>query len=154
MAGAAEGGFILGHGTDGSKISAYFEATAASGLDLINSELVCMASSNKEYIVLGKDVKGEVVLHNTMFWGKENWAFFEDLRAFNKSLPAEEQIFVRSIDIEYKMESAIYVINELIGEKEIPESLASTVGIFKQLFENTRNHRESYQGLSGSSSGI
>jgi len=67
--GSAEGGFILGHGTDGSKISAYFESAGAKGLHLVNSELVCMSSSNKEYIVCSKDVRGEIVLHNTMLWG-------------------------------------------------------------------------------------
>lgn len=88
------------------------------------------------------------ITRNTMFWGKENWEFFEDLYAFNRTVPEEQRIFVRSIDIEYKMESAIYVINELIAGREVPESLENTVGIFKQLFENTRAHRESYQGLS------
>ncbi|WP_436515546.1 hypothetical protein [Ekhidna sp. To15] len=88
------------------------------------------------------------IVRNTMFWGKENWAFFEDLREFNLTQPKKERIFVKSIDIEYKMESAIYVINELIGERDIPASLNSTLGVFKQLFENTKAHRESYQGLS------
>ena len=68
--GSAEGGFILGHGTDGSKISAYFESSGAKGLHMVNSELVCMSSSNKEYIVCSKDVRGEIVLHNTMLWGQ------------------------------------------------------------------------------------
>lgn len=68
--GVARGGFILGHGTDGSKISAYFEATGEGGLHLVNTELVCMAAKNKEYIVCAKDVGGEVVLHNTMLWGR------------------------------------------------------------------------------------
>ena len=83
-----------------------------------------------------------------MFWGKENWEFFEDLYAFNQSLPEEDRVFVKSIDIEYKMESAIFVINQLIGDREIPKSLKGTVGIFKQIFDNTREHREQYQGLS------
>ncbi len=68
--GSAEGGFILGHGTDGSKISAYFEAAGAGGLHLVNTELVCMASRDKEYIRCSREVRGEVVLHNTLLWGQ------------------------------------------------------------------------------------
>ncbi|WP_425392257.1 hypothetical protein [Ekhidna sp.] len=100
------------------------------------------------YLESGDTVKLRQIARNTLFWGKENWKFFEDLRAFNLSLPFEDRVFVKSIDIEYKMASAIFVINELIGEKEIPEPLEKTVGSFKQIFEDTRAHRESFQGLS------
>lgn len=100
------------------------------------------------YLESGDTTMLRKIARNTMFWGKENWTFFEDLRAFNQTLPDDEQVFVRSVDIEYKMESAIFVINELIGDKIIPETLENTVGIFKQLFESTREHRESFQGLS------
>jgi hypothetical protein len=68
--GSAEGGFILGHGTDGSKISALFEAAGAGGLHLVNTELVCMASRDKEYIRCSREVRGDVVLHNTLLWGQ------------------------------------------------------------------------------------
>ncbi|MEO1253730.1 MAG: hypothetical protein AAFY41_02435, partial [Bacteroidota bacterium] len=40
------------------------------------------------------------------------------------------------------------VINQLIGEKKIPSSLQPTLGMFKKLFQDTKDHRESYQGLS------
>lgn len=100
------------------------------------------------YLSTGDTTTLRHIARNTMFWGKENWAFFEELRAFNQTLPPDQQITVQSIDIEYKMESAIYVINELIGDTEIPPSLQGTLGIFKQLFEDARTHRESYQGLS------
>ncbi|MEP1033596.1 hypothetical protein [Ekhidna sp.] len=101
-----------------------------------------------KYLESGDTVMLRQIARNTMFWGKENWNFFEDLRAFNQKLPEDQRVFVKSIDIEYKMESAIFVINQLIGNKEIPIALENTLGIFKQLFENTREHRESYQGLS------
>lgn len=100
------------------------------------------------YLSTGDTTMLRHIARNTMFWGKENWAFFEELRAFNQTLADDQQITVQSVDIEYKMESAIYVINELIGDKEIPPSLQGTLGIFKQLFEDARSHRESYQGLS------
>lgn len=100
------------------------------------------------YLKSGDTTMLRHIARNTMFWGKENWAFFEDLREFNQSIPEADRVFVKSIDIEYKMESAIYVINQLIGDKEIPQSLISTVGVFKQLFDNTKVHRESFQGLS------
>ncbi len=101
-----------------------------------------------DYLDTGDTTKLRQIIRNTMFWGKENWEFFEDLYAFNQTLPDQERVFVKSIDIEYKMESAIFVINQLIGDKEIPEQLKGTVGVFKQIFENTREHREKYQGLS------
>ncbi|MEP0987806.1 hypothetical protein [Ekhidna sp.] len=101
-----------------------------------------------DYLATGDTIKLRQIVRNTLFWGKENWEFFENLRAFNLTLPADDQIFVRSIDIEYKMASAIFVINELIGEKEIPPSLQETLGVFRQIFQNTREHRESYEGLS------
>ena len=100
------------------------------------------------YLESGDTVILRQIARNTMFWGKENWEFFEDLRAFNLSLPRKDKILVRSIDIEYKMESAIFVINQLIGEKEIPKNLQPTLGTFKQLFDDTKAHREQYQGLS------
>lgn len=100
------------------------------------------------YLLTGDSTMLRSIVRNTMFWGKEHWDFFEDLRAFNLTLPEDEKVFVKSIDIEYKMESAIYVINELIGEKEIPEALTATIGVFQEIFEEAREHRESYQGLS------
>jgi hypothetical protein len=100
------------------------------------------------YLQSGDTTMLRNVIRNTMFWGKENWSFFEDLYQFNQTLDPEERVFVRSIDIEYKMEAAIFVINELIGDRKIPESLQGTLGVFQKIFEDTRSHRESYQGLS------
>ncbi|MCP4457063.1 MAG: erythromycin esterase family protein [Cytophagales bacterium] len=88
------------------------------------------------------------ITRNTMFWGKENYAFFQDLLEFNKTLPEKERIIVQSVDIEYKMESAIFVINDLIKGKQIPSSLDQTVGQFREIFEETRDHREQFDGLS------
>ncbi len=101
-----------------------------------------------DYLQSGDTTILRQIARNTMFWGKENWTFFEDLRSFNLSLPEDDRVFVKSIDIEYKMESAIFVINRLIGDKVIPPTLQGTVGIFKQLFDETKAHRESYQGIS------
>jgi hypothetical protein len=100
-----------------------------------------------DYLASGDTSMLRDIARNTMFWGRENYAFFQDLRAFNETLPDTEKITVRSIDIEYKMESAVYVINHLIGNKNVPDELASTVGAFKQIFEQTRNHREQYQAM-------
>lgn len=101
-----------------------------------------------DFLISGDTIKLRQIARNTMFWGKENWEFFQDLRVFNQTLPEEDRIFVKSIDIEYKMESAIFVINQLIGNRLIPPPLKGTIGVFKELFDNTRDHRESYQGLS------
>lgn len=99
------------------------------------------------YLESGDTTILKEITRNTLFWGKENRSFFEELRNFNLTLPLDEQIGVWSIDIEYKMASAIYVINELIGDNEIPASLSETVGAFKFLFDDTKEHREQYDGL-------
>lgn len=100
------------------------------------------------YLKSGDTVKLQQITRNTLFWGKENRAFFQDLRAFNQTLPEGERIWIRSIDIEYKMASAIFVINELIGDNTIPDSLASTIGNFNHLFDSSTDHREQFDGLS------
>jgi len=87
------------------------------------------------------------ITRNTMFWGKEHREFFRDLRNFNLQVSQEKQITVESIDIEYKMESAVFVINELIESKPLPEELNSTVGEFKRVYEETKVERESYDGI-------
>ena len=102
-----------------------------------------------QYLLTGDTVMLQHITRNTMFWGKENRAFLWDLRKFNQSLTPSDRITVKSIDIEYKMESAIFVINQLIGEeKNIPTSLNSTIGEFKRIYDETKAHREQYDGLS------
>ncbi|MEP5614151.1 MAG: hypothetical protein ABJP45_18000 [Cyclobacteriaceae bacterium] len=101
-----------------------------------------------QYLSSGDSLTLRQIARNTMFWGQENYAFLQDLYEFNQSLPKAYRVFVKSIDIEYKMESAVFVINDLIGSKEIPQSLSQTVGVFEQMFEDTRTHREQFDGLS------
>jgi len=101
-----------------------------------------------KYLATGDSLILKQIARNTMFWGRENQVFFRDLLAFNKTLPEQSRIIVRSIDIEYKMESAIFVINDLIRDKAIPTSLAETIGNFKKLFDETKVHREQFDGLS------
>ncbi|MFK7952831.1 MAG: hypothetical protein AB8B73_08285 [Ekhidna sp.] len=99
------------------------------------------------YLESGDTTLLKQITRNTLFWGKENRQFFVDLRNFNLSIPESEQISIWSVDIEYKMASAIFVINELIADKEIPSSLHETVGAFQFLFQDTKTHREQYDGL-------
>ena len=101
-----------------------------------------------EYLESGDEVQLSHITRNTMFWGKENRVFFQALRKFNLSLPADQRISVESIDIEYKQESAIFMINKFIGDQSVPSSLDETVGTFQRIYEETREHRESYEGLS------
>lgn len=100
-----------------------------------------------EYLETGDEQMLQHITRNTMFWGMENRAFFKDLRSFNQALPREERVMVQSIDIEYKQEAAIFMINQFIGAKEIPNELSSTVGEFKRIYEESKAHRESYDGL-------
>jgi len=60
--------FVHGHGTDGSKTGVYFER-GNGRIDMINSELVSMSSSNKVVIKLGPDFQGTARMINTMVWG-------------------------------------------------------------------------------------
>ena len=80
-----------------------------------------------DYLQTGDESMLEHITRNTMFWAQENKAFFQDLRAFNLQQSEEDQIVVESIDIEYKMEAAIFLINQFIGNKKIPNSLAPTL---------------------------
>ncbi|NQZ74858.1 MAG: hypothetical protein HRT61_01935 [Ekhidna sp.] len=100
------------------------------------------------FLETGDTIRLREIARNTMFWGQENWRFFQDLRSFNLTLPENDRVYVSSIDIEYKMESAIFVINEMIADRSIPKELKSTVGAFHELFESKRSHREQFQGLS------
>jgi hypothetical protein len=59
---------VLGHGTDGSTTGAYFER-GTGRIDLINSELVTISSSNMVAVKLGPDFHGTARLINTMVWG-------------------------------------------------------------------------------------
>ncbi len=59
---------VHGHGTDGSKVGAFFEH-GRGRIDMINSELVAMSSQDKVAIKLGADFQGTARLINTMVWG-------------------------------------------------------------------------------------
>ncbi len=72
--GRGPSGTILGHGTDGSKVSARVDCSGAERIAFINAELVCMASENKRYIHLGKQAKGHAVFFNTLLWGDPDLA--------------------------------------------------------------------------------
>ncbi len=100
-----------------------------------------------QFLSTGDTLVLRKITRNSMFWGKENYAFFQDLREFNMTLSDDEHIVVQSIDIEYKMEPAILVINELIGDKSIPTSLEPTLGRFQQMFEESQEHREQFDVL-------
>ena len=100
-----------------------------------------------DYLSSGDTTDLRHIARNTMMWSKENWAFLQDLRIFNLSLPATERVNVRSIDIEYKMESAIYYMVQLIGDKTIPEELEATIGVFSEMYNQSKDDREKYQGI-------
>ena len=129
------------------KVLRYLHATANVRI-LAIEQGASVAYMINDYLETGDTTMLRFIARNTMFWSKENWKFFEDLYAFNQTLPEEEQVFVQSIDIEYKMESAIFIINQLIGDEPIPEELLSTLGVFKEIFEETKNHRAQFEGLS------
>lgn len=99
------------------------------------------------YLETGDETMLEHITRNTMFWAQEHRTFFKDLRSFNEDLEAEKKVTVQSIDIEYKMESAVFVINQLIGGRPIPEELSFTVKEFQRIYEETKEERESYEGI-------
>lgn len=100
-----------------------------------------------QFLETGDTIMLQHITRNTMFWGKENRRFFKDLRNYNSTLSDSDKILVSSIDIEYKMESAVFMINQFIGSENIPESLTNTVGEFKRIYESTLDDREQYDGL-------
>jgi len=100
-----------------------------------------------QYLASGDTLILQQITRHTMFWGQENRAFFKDLYHFNQTLPFGDRISVQSIDIEYKMESAIYVINQLLAERIIPTDLEKTLGVFKQIYDESKAHREKFDGL-------
>lgn len=100
------------------------------------------------YLKTGDTTMLQHITRNTMFWGIENRRFFWELRQFNLSVPPEDQVIVESIDIEYKMESAIFMINQLLQDRTIPKPLQATLKPFKNLYDETKEHREQYDGLS------
>ncbi|VGO12830.1 Alginate lyase 7 [Pontiella desulfatans] len=57
-----------GHGTDGSKISCYFEYGHGE-ISMVNTELVAMSSQNKTAILISDGFDSEATLINTMVWG-------------------------------------------------------------------------------------
>ena len=87
------------------------------------------------------------ISRNTMYWGKENYYLIRQLARFNSQLPDTEKITVEAIDIEYKAESAVLLVNKLISTKKIPKELDITLGGFKRIFEEKRSHREQFDGL-------
>ncbi len=101
-----------------------------------------------EFLETGDESMLQHITRNTMFWAQENRTFLQGLRRFNLTLPVEERIVVESIDIEYKMEAAIFMINQFIGDKDIPDALSKTVGELKRIYEETKAHRESFDALS------
>jgi hypothetical protein len=100
-----------------------------------------------QYLESGDTTLLRDIARYTMFWAREHRVFFTQLRAYNLELPKDQRIQVKSIDIEYKMESAVYVINQWLDGKTVPDSLSSTLGEFVRIFKETRQHRESYQNL-------
>ena len=99
------------------------------------------------YLESGDETMLAHITRNTMFWAQEHRTFFKELRNYNLDLPAERKITVKSIDIEYKMESAVFVINQLIGENPVPDELSLTIKEFQRIYEETKKERESYEGI-------
>lgn len=99
------------------------------------------------YLTTGDESMLSHLTRNTMFWAKEHRTFFRDLRDYNLTVEPKDRITVQSIDIEYKMESAIFVINQFIKDKPIPQKLSPTLGAFKKIYEDTQSEREAYDGI-------
>lgn len=66
---AGPSGWCIGHGTDGSKVSARIDGLGRAGMDFINTELVCMASTDKTYIMCGPSLKAETRFFTSLLWG-------------------------------------------------------------------------------------
>ena len=67
-------GYIHGHGTDGSKVSAFIEAVGKKGLDFVNTQLVCMSSRDKVYFRVETKKNRKITFFNTLLWGSPDEA--------------------------------------------------------------------------------
>ncbi|MBI4979581.1 MAG: hypothetical protein HZC28_19035 [Spirochaetes bacterium] len=72
--GKGASGIVLGHGTDGSKISAAFDGLGKAGMDFINAELVCMSTTDRKYILFGEQFKSEARFYNTLLWAQPEYS--------------------------------------------------------------------------------
>ncbi len=69
-------GYIHGHGTDGSKVSAFIEAVGNKGMDFVNTQLVCMSSLDKVYFKVEIKKSRKITFFNTMLWGRPDESGF------------------------------------------------------------------------------
>ncbi len=73
--GSGASGVILGHGSDGVRVSVRFDALSTDGLTLINSQLVSMncpghpVVADKSYVVCGERLRSAAQMINTTLWG-------------------------------------------------------------------------------------
>ena len=74
--GRGASGLVLGHGSDGTRISMAFDGLGPDGMDVINSQLVSMNSTDphpapdKRYLQCGERLNSAARLYNTTFWGQ------------------------------------------------------------------------------------
>ena len=71
--GRGPSGWCLGHGTDGSKIGARIDGLGLEGMDFINTQLVCIAATDKVYIVCGPSLKAETRFFSSLMWGSADF---------------------------------------------------------------------------------
>ena len=87
----------------------------------------------------------EIVRH-TFYWSQEHYQFFIKLATWNKTLPSDKKITVKSADIEIKQESVILAMNILLEGRTIPPKIAK-LETFRAVFKDKEGHKNKYQAL-------
>ncbi len=69
-----------------------------------------------------------VELKGTYSWTKERYAKWQQLRAWNETLPEDERINVIGIDIEHQPRTAVWYLHTLLPEGDAPQEIAAEMG--------------------------
>jgi hypothetical protein len=102
---------------------------------------------NKSLATQDSNILADIKRSNFAMATRETIAFIQNLGDWNSKLNEKDKIVVRSIDIEMNHTTALYVIRELIGQKEIPNNLLPTLGEIKTMMNEFNRKMAKYEAI-------
>jgi|GEM_PF-6420523 len=99
------------------------------------------------YLESGDTLLLREIVRHTFYWGKEHHEFLSKLCAWNRTLPQERKIIVRSGDIEIKQECVVLALNILLDGRTIPPVIARGLEGLQNVFKQKQAHRQQFQAL-------